>query len=142
MGLFDNLVKSFNDSGIKEGLSKVGKEIEGAASEFGGDINKFANTLGANNSNSTPSKSIPSEYSHFPAFNGVIKDITTKNIDKYHRCTIDYNESTKEAIDDYRKKVVEAGYAKATDVRYEKGNEYIIIDPSDNYMHLVFHVKH
>ena len=27
MGLFDNLVKQFNESGLKDELSKVGKEI-------------------------------------------------------------------------------------------------------------------
>ena len=71
-----------------------------------------------------------------------VKDISTKVIDKYHRCTIDYEKSTVEKINEYRNQVVAAGYAKATDVRYEKGKEYIIIDPDGDYLHLVFHIKH
>ncbi len=134
MGLFDNLVKTIKDSGIGEELSKVGKDIEKSVNGLGDEIKQ-------NTTVKTP-KTIPSDYSHFPAFEGTIRDINTKNIDKYHRCTIDYEESTIEKINEYRNKVIENGYQKMTDVRYEKGNEYIIIDPDNTYMHLVFHVKH
>ena len=136
MGLFDDLVKTFNKTGIQDGINEVGKELEKTVNLVGGELKNL------NTSDKTTVKTVPSEYSHFPQFNCLIKDVTTKNIDKYHRCTIDYEESTLEKIEEYRSQVVNAGYAKATDVRYEKGNEYIIIDPDGTYMHLVFHVKH
>ena len=128
MGLFDKLVKTINDSGLKDEFQKIGKEIEKSVKD--------------SNGKPKPTKEVPSDYSHFPQFDGEISDLSVKNIDKYHRCTIDYKESSIEAIDAYRDKVVSEGYIEATDVRYEKGNEYIIIDPDDKCMHLVFHVKH
>ena len=133
MGLFDNLIKAVKDSGIDKGLAEVGKELEKT-------VNDASATL--NGGNTRSSKSVPEKYLGFPQFDGVISDVTVKDIDKYDRCTIDYNESTYDKIEEYRQKVVSAGYAKATNVRYEKGNEYIIIDPDDTYMHIVFHVKH
>ena len=72
MGLFDKLVKTINDSGLKDEFQKIGKEIEKSVKENGG---KPSST-----------KTIPSDYSHFPAFEGEISDLSVKNIDKYHRC--------------------------------------------------------
>ncbi len=139
MGLFDNLVKAFNDSGLKDGISEVGKELEKTVNTVGSELNNL-NLNGS--STPAPSKTVPSDYAHFPQFEGFIKELSTKNIDKYHRCTIDYDKTSEEKIEEYKASVVAAGYAKATDVRYEKGNEYIIIDPDGAYLHLVFHVKH
>lgn len=138
MGLFDNLVKQFNESGLKDELAKVGKEIGDTVNNAGSDLQNLVST----GSTGREPKKVPAGYEHFPQFDGVIKDVSTKVIDKYHRCTIDYEESTTEKINEYRNQVVAAGYAKATDVRYEKGKEYIIIDPDGDYLHLVFHIKH
>lgn len=138
MGLFDNLVKQFNESGLKDELSKVGKEIGETVNNAGNDLQNLVST----GSTGREAKKVPGGYEHFPQFDGVIKDISTKVIDKYHRCTIDYEKSTVEKINEYRNQVVAAGYAKATDVRYEKGKEYIIIDPDGDCLHLVFHIKH
>ena len=66
MGLFDNLVKTIKDSGIGEELSKVGKDIEKSVNGLGDEIKQ-------NTTVKTP-KTIPSDYSHFPAFEGTIRD--------------------------------------------------------------------
>ena len=138
MGLFDNIVKAVKDSGITEAFEEAGKGIEKAVKDAGIDTDKLKESV---KSSSTSSKTVPEKYTHFPQFDGEIKDLSTKAMNGYERCTIDYKESTKEKIEEYRKQAEEAGYKKATDVRYEKDNEYIIIDPDDTNMHLVFHIK-
>ena len=141
MGLFDNIVKAVKDSGLKEALENAGKGISEAAKEAGIDTDKLKEEFKSTGSSISSGNTVPEKYTHFPQFAGEISDLSTKAMNGYERCTIDYKESTKEAIDEYRKQAEEAGYKKATDVRYEKDNEYIIIDPDDTYMHLVFHIK-
>ena len=138
MGLFDNIVKAVGDSGIKDALEKAGKGIEKAVNEAGIDTNKLKEEM---KTSVTSSKTVPEKYLHFPQFDGEIKDLSTKAMNGYERCTIDFKETSKEKIEEYRKQAEEAGYKKATDVRYEKDNEYIIIDPDEAFMHLVFHIK-
>ena len=134
MGLFDNLVKAFNDSGLKDGISEVGKELEKTVNTVGSELNNL-------NGNKTV-KTVPSEYSHFPQFNCLIKDVTTKNIDKYHRCTIDYKDVTEDQVNAYISKIEEVGFKKGSDVRYDRDNTYIILEKDIPSLHLVFHVKH
>ncbi len=151
MGFFDDLKKTINESGIKDSLSQVGKDLDKATREIGNDFNnsqfkeeltKMGKDLGITNGNSTPNKKVPDEYMNFPQFEGTIADLSTKKIDKYHRCTIDYNGVTDESVNSYITKIKESGFTKGSDVRYDKDNSYIIVEHEDSKLHLVFHVRH
>jgi hypothetical protein len=145
MGLFDNLI---NNKGIKEGFSQIGKGLEQAVNEVGKEIDKsglkddfkkIGEDLGS--SSKTP-KSVPQEYLTFPQFEGTIAELSTKKIDKYHRCTIDYKDVTEDQVNAYISKIEEVGFKKGSDVRYDRDNTYIILEKDIPSLHLVFHVKH
>ena len=149
MGLFDSISKAFNDSGLKDGLKQVGEGLDKAANQLGEEFNKsgikedlqkMGKDMGITSSNEP--KKVPDEYLEFPQFEGTIKDLSTKKIDKYHRCTIDYSGVTNEALNAYKVKITDAGYVKGSDVRYDKDNTYIIVEYEEQNLHLVFHVKH
>ncbi len=89
-------------------------------------------------------REIPVEYQFFPVFEKEIKQrIQERKTDKYTRCTIDYNHVSQEESDNYISIVENYGYEKATKVRYDKGNTYIIIEyhPIVKRLHIVFHIK-
>ncbi len=149
MGLFDSISKAFNDSGLKDGLKQVGEGLDKAANQLGEEFNKsgikedlqkMGKDMGITSSNEP--KKVPDEYLEFPQFEGTIKDLSTKKIDKYHRCTIDYKDVTTDALNAYKVKITDAGYVKGSDVRYDKDNTYIIVEYEEQNLHLVFHVKH
>ena len=149
MGLFDSISKAFNDSGLKDGLKQVGEGLDKAANQLGEEFNKsgikedlqkMGKDMGITSSNEP--KKVPDEYLGFPQFEGTIKDLSTKKIDKYHRCTIDYSGVTKEDLNAYKVKINDEGYVKGSDVRYDKDNTYIIVEYEEQNLHLVFHVKH
>ncbi len=133
MGLFGDIVKSITRGVVNQEVNKVERNIVNKVEDtFGNDIKSMKKE--------ESKYSIPEEYMHFPQFDGVIENLSTKNEDKYKRCTIDYKGTTSEEINKYRDAVEKAGYKKMTNVRYEKGNEYIIIE-EDYSLHLVFHIK-
>lgn len=125
MGLFDKLV-SIGKNIVEDELEK--KIVENIPNEYKTSLSR--NT-----------KSIPITYSEFPVFNGIISNMYEKNESNYKRCTIDYEKTTDDVIDNYISNVVSNGYIKASNVRYDKGNTYIIIENNDGYLHLVFHIK-
>lgn len=148
MGLFDNIVKSFDNGDLKNGLSQVGKGLEQVAKDVGKeieksgvkeDLKKLGNDLG---SGSASPKTVPQEYLTFPQFEGTIAEVSTKKIDKYHRCTIDYKDVTEDAVKAYVEKIEGVGFKKGSDVRYDRDNTYIILEADVPNLHLVFHVKH
>lgn len=152
MGFFDSISKAINDSGIKEGLNSLGQELDKAAKDVSDDFNKsglkedlkkFGKDIGitSGSTNSEPKK-VPEDYMSFPQFEGTIKDLSTKKIDKYHRCTIDYKDVTEDQVNAYVVKMIDAGFTKGSDVRYDKDNTYIILEKDVPNLHLVFHVKH
>ncbi len=134
MGLFDGLVKSLSNLAKAEATDKIKENIKSVIQN--GEVN--ANT---SSSNISQGKSIPEEYSHFPVFESEIGEVRVKNEEKYKRCTMKYYNATDEEVDAYRDKIEEAGYKKMTNVRYEKDNEYIIVDTDKSPMEVVFHVK-
>ena len=134
MGLFDNLVKSVSELANTEEAKKLKDNLKNFA--------QSVDTSSSSNRSSSSSKSIPEEYSHFPVFNGKIDDLTTKNEEKYKRCSINYNNVNDADVEAYIKTIEEAGYEKKTDVRYEKNNEYIIVDRNTYVdLNIVYHVK-
>ena len=135
MGLFDNLVKSVSDLAKTEEAKKLKENLQSVAKNL--DVNE--NAAGGSSSSNY---SIPEEYSHFPVFNGKIGELITKKEEKYKRCSMDYYNAEAADIDAYIKTIEEAGYEKKTDVRYEKNNEYIIVDrAADSGLNIVYHVK-
>ena len=136
MGLFDNFVKNVVKNTIgEEEANKLGDKIKEFANE-----NKEA--FNSATSNVSGGKEIPSDYSHFPAFDKPVDKLSTKNESKYKRCTMDIYSAKEEDIDAYREKIESLGYKKMTNVRYEKDNEYIIVESTGSGLHLVFHIRY
>lgn len=135
MGLFDNLVKSVSDLAKTEEAQKLKDSFKNIAQS----VDTSGNT---SNGTQTNGKTIPAEYSHFPVFNhGNLGELITKKEEKYKRCSMNYYNVEDEEIDEYRNTIIAAGYEKKTDVRYEKNNEYIIVDKTYNYLNIVYHIK-
>lgn len=158
MGIFDELKqiandvkKEIKDSGIKDDLSKFGKEVEKGFQDLADSAKETFGTSNNNsgsNSTNTPSentsngKTIPGEYSSFPAFSKAPDNLSTKDESKYKRCSMDFYNATEEDIKSYISLITSQGYAQATDVRFEKDNTYIIVDPDgNNGLNIVFHIK-
>lgn len=129
MGIFDDLKSVVKDAIGEENAKKLGDKIK-----------EYANTA-SEQLKSTTSKEIPSDYTHFPAFNKPIERISTRVESKYKRCTMYFYNVTEEEINAYRDNIVSLGYEKMSDVRYEKDNEYIIVEEDGNQFHLAFHIK-
>ena len=84
---------------------------------------------------------IPTEYSEFPHFKGNCVYATNKKTDKYIRFTMDFNHVKPAELSAYEEAMDFSGFKKATDVRYEYKNQYIIYEPEADTLHLVFHIK-
>ena len=135
MGLFDNIKKMGENLGkeIEKGLnSDAVKNIKNAVTNA---------TSAGNKANSQSSKEIPSEYSEFPKFRDITTDLSTKETEKYTRCTMNYRNVTDNEVSEYISKINSLGYVKGSDVRFDKGNTYIIVDSNCGDLNLVFHIK-
>ena len=130
MGFFDNIVRKVVRGVTSEEAKKFGKQLGDSLEEGVKDIKKEGNKL-----------QISRDYMHFPQFAGTISNVSEKRTDKYERCTLDFNYADKNEVSKYVSDVEKNGYKKMSDVRYEKGNEYIIIEEDGNSLHLVFHIK-
>lgn len=143
MGLFDSLKKLGEDIGkeIEKGVNSEGfkdfkNAMEGAVKDASEGIRSFSGA----NTNAQNAKEIPAEYSEFPKFREAVTNLSTKETDKYKRCTMVFSDATAQEISEYISKINSLGYVKGSNVRYDKGNTYIIVD--DSYgLNLVFHIK-
>ena len=135
MGLFDKLVKDVKNAINSEDAKKIKDGLQNFVD------NDLKNVVPQSSSSSSSGKTIPEEYSHFPVFESELGEVKTKVEEKYKRCTMKYYKATEEEIEAYKDKIVALGYEKMTDVRYEKDNEYIIVDNNVSPMEVVFHVK-
>ena len=141
MGFFSDVVNKVFTDEVKEGATKAAGDLDSAFKTMGDEISKtFSNTNSTNNPNNDK-YTIPEEYKEFPVLPGVIYHLDTKKTDKYKRCTIKYNNLSLDVVTQYRNKIIEAGFNKATEVRYEKNNEYIIVDFDGADLTLVYHIK-
>ncbi len=131
MGFLDSLLKKVVSKEAREELSKVGRNITQMVEDNVGEFKATSEAKGT----------IPRDYLHFPQFEGVIGDINEKKEAQYERCTLNYYKATDEEINKYIELVQKDGYTKMTNVRYEKNNEYIIIEKNNDSLHLVFHIK-
>ena len=131
MGFLESFLKRFVNGETRKKLNELERNITKNVKDNMGEIK-------AKEENKNQ---IPRDYLHFPQFDGVIGDISEKKESMYERCTLDYYKATDEEINKYIELVQKEGYTKMTSVRYEKGNEYIIIENNGNSLHLVFHIK-
>ena len=134
MGLLDNL-KKFGEN--------IGKEIEkGIESDTFKNIKKSVTNINITNTHKQQNpKEIPAEYSEFPKFRDTTTDLSTKETEKYIRCTMNYSNVTDSEVSEYISKINSLGYVKGSNVRFDKGNTYIIVDNNYGGLNLVFHIK-
>lgn len=129
MGLFDRLLKKAAEgiseavnNGVKESVSDTLKE------NFNIGDTKECNFT------------IPSEYDSFPKFEGSLMSGLEKKETKYNRVMLNY-ETNELNVSKYRELLLENGYKKATDIRYEKDNTYVIVNLKSSSLELVYHIK-
>ena len=144
MGLFDSLKKIGEDIGkeIEKGVNSEGfkdfkKAIGDAAKEASDEMSSITGT----NSSSQNLKEIPAQYSEFPTFKEGAPYLKTTETEKYIRCTMEYPNASDQEISEYVSKINSLGYVKGSNVRYDKGNTYIIVDTENGGLNLVFHIK-
>ena len=76
----------------------------------------------------------------FPMCKGKKIWSNTRNTDKYNRKNFYYrNDIT--VMQSYIMDIEMNGFHKASPVRYEKENAYIIVEELNNQLHIAFHVK-
>ena len=140
MGLFDSLKKLGEDIS-KEVEKSVGSEtfknlkdaVANASANASNEIHSY--------SNNGPAKEIPEEYSEFPKFRETVTDLSTKETEKYIRCTMNFSNVTEQEMAEYISKINSLGYVRGSNVRFDKGNTYIIVDNQYGNLNLVFHIK-
>ena len=119
MGLFDKLI----NSAINAASDKISDNIQ----------NKFTN------SNEKKEYSLPDEFSSFPKYEGdIIDGPRRKTTEKYDRISLSFKGDSN---NDYISNILSNGFIKASNVRYERGNTYIIVDPYYGNTEIVYHIK-
>ena len=130
--------------GLFDELKKIGKEvldnIQNAQNGYTGS------TSSSNYSNSSRNvqsvSSVPEEFSNFPQFNTMPSNSKLITTNSYHRCSMDFSNISADEISNYSSILISNGYAKNSNVRFDKGNTYIIVDyKSSGKLNLVFHVR-
>ena len=69
--------------------------------------------------------------------------IEEKQTEKYDRITMDYINISNYEFELYERKIEDYGFDKATNVRYDKNNTYVILEYNEKrqQLHVVFHIK-
>ena len=127
MGFFNNIIKQF--------AKNVSQNIENEIKQT------ISNSLGIQTqpTNTTTKFSIPEKYNMFPKYEGTLieKPIETET-NKYCRVRLIYkNKLNPEFIST----LLQNGFVKGSDVRYDKDNTYIIIENSTRKTEIVYHIK-
>lgn len=138
MSLFDSLKKLGEDISKKVEdtvKSDAFKDVKNAISK------NVQNGNSASSNNAPKTKEIPAEYSEFPKFKDIVTDLSTKETGAYTRCTMNFPNATEQEISEYISKINSLGYVKGSNVRFDKGNTYIIVDNQYGDLNLVFHIK-
>lgn len=92
-----------------------------------------------NNSTTITVDEIPETFIEFPEYPGVLLEkpqITTTS--NYIRITLLYNDYINES---YIEKLQMSGFKKASNVRYDKDNTYVIVEEIDDTTKIAFHIK-
>ena len=82
---------------------------------------------------------IPETFIEFPEYQGVLleKPVLTTTKD-YTRITMLYNDYIDKT---YLENLSSVGFKKASDVRYDRNNTYIIVEEIDDTTKIAFHIK-
>jgi len=82
---------------------------------------------------------IPEKYNEFPRYNGsMIYKPTERETAKYSRVTMRYPGAPSS---EFISSLYQAGFIQETDVRYGKGNTYVIVDDLGDRTEIVYHIK-
>ncbi len=135
MGIFDNLVKQYNESNLKNEIDKVGDAFEKTVDSGNTNIDELVK-----DGTVQKEKRVSGDYINFPQYSGKISDIKTEITGEYHRCVIDYEGTSEEDINNYLKQIEEAGFVKEED-KYIKDKKTIYINVSENKLILIFEVS-
>lgn len=135
MGIFDNIVKQYNDSSLKNEIDKVGNAFEKTVDSGNTNLDELVK-----DGTVQKEKRISGDYQNFPQYSGKIFDLNTEITSDYHRCLVEYDNITEEDINNYCKQVEENGYV-LEDNKYKKGNKTIYINVNDNKLQLIFEVS-
>lgn len=85
------------------------------------------------------SDAIPEKYINFPVYSGVLHEHPTETLTpKYERLTLFYKGKPDEY---YLDSLYMHGFQKASDVRYEKDNTYIICEKIGSLTKIAYHIK-
>ena len=121
MGLLDRLINSAIDAAANKLDEKLQNTIE---NKFGGNKKEYT---------------LPEEFSFFPKYEGtIVNGPERKSTEKYERITVFFEGLPN---NEYISQIQENGFYKASDVRYEKGNTYIIVDTNRGYTKIAYHIK-
>ncbi len=120
MGLFDSF--------LKEGMKKITEQV---------DINSIKDAVGINKN--YDNYIVPEKYSNFPVYNGSLESKPYESdTPKYSRLTLFYSG----APDINYFTILSAnGFSKASDVRFDKGNTYVIVEDNGGSTKIAYHIK-
>lgn len=114
-------------------LNFIGKVAKNQVEEYIGD------NFDINNSSNSSSYDIPLRYSDFPLYQGkMIDEPRETSTSNYSRLTIIYKGSLDKS---YFNTLTSAGYQKASDVRFDKDNTYVIVESFGRNTKVAFHIK-
>lgn len=130
MGFFSNIIRSAS----KAASNAIVNDIVTNAINNNGSTSSNNNTT-TNNKNYP----IPEQFEMFPKYPGeMLSKPLKRNTSDYTRLTIEYKgEPSQEFISN----ILQNGFIKASDVRYEKLNTYIIIEDCYGTTKIVYHIK-
>lgn len=99
----------------------------------------FSSFRNSNKHKTFPNDTIPEKYINFPVYNGQMSEKPKETISKnYTRLTLFYKGKPNEQ---YLDSLYMTGFQKASDVRYEKDNTYVIFEKIGNYTKIAYHIK-
>ena len=127
MGLFDKLVKEVANRVVDKAIVP---EVKRSVNESLGKSIKSV------------SYDIPGEYSEFPEFSGNMSQRPTiVNTDKYKRVTLHYDNVSSGMISEYQNVLQDNGYTRGSNVRFDKGHTYVIVEEDGTNLKIAYHVK-
>jgi len=142
MGLFDNILrkatKMVSNTIEDKVLDNLKNTIEDTFNTNGGS-NREGDRNSSASTNNFQNYTIPEKYNEFPTYPGnMIEKPFERETNRYTRITIRYSGSPNS---EFISTLTQNEFIKATSVRYDKGNTYVIVDDLGNKTEIVYHIK-
>lgn len=100
---------------------------------------KACGNLNKSNHTTLNSNTIPEKYSAFPVYSGTMSKRPVETVtEKYDRLTLFYKG---EPDMNYLSTLYMHGFQKASDVRHEKDNTYVIFEKLNKQTKIAYHIK-